>query len=123
MDRFRNLKFIGYCRAFLPPEESGPISMEDFIGHCKFQLCLATQTLMKDPIWETYEDEDILAEYYAHVFTKDEKAKDEFLVSLKGADSDIYDWFDEMIAKNQEELKQASEELPEEVGFDPNEVM
>lgn len=118
-DIFRNLKYIGYCWSQLPPEEAGT-NLDDFVRFCKFQLCKYTHTLLKDPIWDSYEDEEIIAEYYAHIFNVSEEERNKLLASLQGLNNDIYDWLDEQIAKNQEKLKDKSEELDDGFSFTPD---
>lgn len=109
-DIFERLKFIGYCWSNLPPEEAD-IELEDFVRYCRFQLCKASNRLMKDPIWEEYIDEEIIAEYYAHLFSKSEAEREKFEAVLQGYDEDIHDWLDKMIENNQKEVQEKSEEL------------
>lgn len=118
-DRFFGLKYIGFCLSSLPPEES-IIEFVDFVNFCKFQLCKINHKLMLDPIWELYNEEDILAEYYAHLFASSKEEKDRFEGNLKGMDDTLYDWFDEQIAKNKIELEAKSKNLEEVIEFDPN---
>lgn len=118
-DLFYNLKYIGYCWATLPPEEAD-FNFDDFVRFCKFQLCKSTNTLMLDPIWDKYEDEDIIAEYYAHLFYTSNKEREKFETTLKGFSEDIFDWFDQMIEKNQKELKTKADELEEDLSFTPD---
>lgn len=120
MDSFRNLKYIGYCLANRPPEGADE-TYEDFVNYCKFQLCLVTKRLMKDPIWDSYDDADILSEYYAHAMSKDEDFAKDFLQQLSGMDTSIYEWLDQQIEQNQEEFKQKAKEqdLEDEIDFSP----
>lgn len=121
-DKFFKMKYMGYCLAQMPPEEA-ETSLEDFINHCKFQLCVLSNRLLKDPIWEAYTDEDIIVEYFAHRVEKDQEFKDTLEARFKGFDEDTYDWFDEMIEKNQEELKTFKEKVAEEaeeINYSPN---
>jgi hypothetical protein len=118
-DIFYNLKYIGYCWAVLPPQDVD-FDFNDFVRYCKFQLCKTTNTLMLDPIWDKYEDEEIIAEYYAHVFSNSDKEREKFEGTLKGFSDDIFDWFDQQIEKNQKELKSKADELEEDVSFTPD---
>ncbi len=112
-DIFKRLKYIGYCWSQMPPEETG-IDLTDFAQYCKFQLCKINHKLMRDPVWEAYGEEEIITEYYAHVFANSKEKVKEFESSLElNKDTQIYDWFDEMIKKNQTELNtKAVEDKP-----------
>jgi hypothetical protein len=120
-DSFFNLKYIGYVMSNLPPEEV-ETDYYDFVRYCKFQLCKATQKLMKDPTWDKYEDEDIIAEYYAYIYSKDGEPKDKFEAALlsDGYNEDIYAWLDKMVENNQKEMKERAEKLENEVEFTPD---
>lgn len=118
-DIFERLKYIGYCWSNLPPENV-ETDLEDFIRYCKFQLCKASNRLMKDPIWEEYCEEEIIAEYYAHLYATSKDAREKFEHALQGMDEDIYDWLDKMIAENQKELENKSDELEEGFDFAPD---
>lgn len=117
-DRFYRLKFIGYCWSNLPPDEA-ETEYEDYVRYCKFQLCKASHKLMNDPIWEQYSDEEIIAEYYAHVFSNSEKERTKFETTLQGYDEDTLDWLDRMIEKNQEELKERAKQMEDRIDFSP----
>ncbi len=114
-DSLRTLKYIGYCLSSLPPEEV-ETSYDDFIQYCKFQLCKINHKLMMDPVWGEYSDEEIISEYFAHNFSSSKELREKFEVELRGGDSKIYDWLDEMIEQNQSELEKKSKELDS--GFD-----
>lgn len=119
-DRLRNLKFKGYCRAHTPPGED--TSLGDLVDFAKFFLCRHSKRLWKDPVWDQYTDEEILIEYFAHLFSKDEKLKAEFETQINAGEvisEEIYEWFDRKIAENQEEMKQKLESLPEKISFSP----
>lgn len=115
------LKYRGYCWAHTPPGDD--TSMEDFVLFAKFFLCRQTKRLWKDPVWESYSEEEILVEYFAHLFAADKSAKTEFEISeFSGTDvygEDIYDWLDRKVVENQAEMKKKQEELPEKISFSP----
>ena len=120
-DIFENLKYIGYCWSNLPPE-GADVELEDFVRYCKFQLCKATNRLMKDSIWDDYIDEEIIAEYYAHLYSTSKEERQKFEAILQGHDEDIHDWLDKMIKQNQEELKNKAEELDDGFDFSPDQL-
>ena len=96
------LKYIGYCLANLPPSEATP-NLVDYVNHAKFVLSHKRNILLKDPIWDRYTDEEILAEYYAIYYFEDEdgsrKRALESLLNI-GNLSDDLKWIDEMTSKN-----------------------
>jgi len=116
-DNFYNLKFIGYCLSQLPPDEAG-VDLSDYVEYCKFQLCKITRRLLKDPIWETYNEEDIISEYYAHLFSNSKTEKEKFEATFKGEDTSVYDWLDQMVEKNQREMEEKAKELDLNEGFE-----
>ena len=120
-DRLRNIKFKGYCWAHTPPGDES--SLSDLISFAKFFLCKRAGRLWKDPIWDQYTDEEILVEYFAHLFSDDKGAKEEFELDLNHeegmVDEDAYAWLERKVAENQEEMKKKMEELPEKISFSP----
>lgn len=115
LSKFDKIKYIGYVRAFLPPVPDP--KFEDYVNKAKAHLCIATKTLFKDPIWDKYTDLEILAEYYTHVFLKDEDARKGFEEQL-GITSEITadefaDWAEAELAK---EYEDEIEFTPETIG-------
>jgi hypothetical protein len=98
--------------------------MEDLISFAKFFLCKHAKLLWKDPVWDSYTDEEILIEYFAHLFAKDEIARKDFEVSIDAGTQiygeDIFEWLDRKVKENQEETKKKLEELPDRVSFSPS---
>lgn len=80
--------------------------------------------LWNDPLWDSYTDEELLIEYFSHVFASDEAARKNFEVEMDvGADiygEDIYDWLDSKIKENQEEMTQKLDNLPEKISYVPD---
>lgn len=121
--RFDRLKFVAYCKSNLPPE-GVELTYEDFLEYAKFQLSLEKGVLLKDPIWEKYTDEELLVEYYANLFEKNESAKKEFETVLAGVQGDdgFEEWADKQIASSKpeepkdEEDEESFEFVPEEPG-------
>tara|TARA_R110000868_G_C10973188_1_gene771483 strand:+ start:26136 stop:26468 length:333 start_codon:yes stop_codon:yes gene_type:complete len=107
--------------AHLPPEGEER-TMGDFINYCKFQLCVVSHRLMKDAIWEQYDDTEIVAEYYAHVMIKDKDYAEKFLAELKGANPDVYDWLDKMIEDNQTEMETLAQDTEDNIEFTPDSI-
>lgn len=112
---FKRLKYIAYCRSQLPPDEVG-YDYSDFVEYAKQFLCAKTNKLFKDPIWNTYTDEEIIIEYFSHTFTNSEKVRIEFereLLNVK--DEDIDDWL-----VNQASKSKPVEVLEDKIEFSPD---
>lgn len=118
-DTFLRLKYMGYCLSNLPPE-GVTFTFEDFVNYCKFQLCKLNNKLMLDPVWNNYENEEIIVEYYAHVYSSSKEERAKLETALTGHDGSIYDWFDSMIEKNKQELNKKVSDLPEDLSFTPS---
>ena len=118
-DKYDRLRYIGYCWAKLPPDDEDVV-FEDFLNYAKFQLCRASQRLMKDPIWEEYTAEEILVEYYGLLFHQNEKRAKDFIMSINGVSSSDYDWIIEQSEKEDEDQLGKEEDnvsfTPEEIG-------
>lgn len=120
-DPLQALKFKGYCWAQTAPGDDTTIT--DLTTFAKFYLCKHSNRLWKDPIWEEYTDEEILIEYFAHLFSKDQSARTEFETQINAGSQlygeDVYEWLDKMVKQNQEETQQKLEDLPTKVSFVP----
>lgn len=121
-DPLLRLKYIGYCRAFVSPN-GDEMTLDDLVSFAKNYLCLKTSTLSKDPVWETYTDEEILVEYYTHLFTNEKDAKEAFENSIDAYDKTTYDWLDKMVAENQKEMAEKADAMEDKVSFSPNDVL
>lgn len=90
----------------------------------KFYLCKTLGYLWKDPIWDDYTSEEILIEYFSHLYAKDDELRKSLEVVLDvGAEmygEDVYDWLDRMIEENQAEMSKKLEEMPDKVTFTPD---
>jgi len=124
-DIFFRLKYMGFCLAALPPKDANP-SYEDYIEHAKFVLCRETNRLMKDPIWKKYRDEEILREFFALEFFKNNDYKEEFEANLIKDSANIYDafseWSNQQINKAEQERNDAVKKMEselEDVNFIP----
>lgn len=120
-DPFFNLKYVGFCLAQMPPKAED-VELADFVNYAKFQLSMEKRVLLEDPIWDAYSDEQLLAEYYAVLFTKDKEAREEFERELGIKDTSIDDfanWADAEIEKNREALEILADEQEDSVHFNP----
>lgn len=119
-DLLKRAKHVGYHWSNMSPVNE--TSFLDFLDYAKFQLCVKTHRLMKDPIWDNYNDIELLAEYFAWVYSESKEQR-ETLEQEMGASEDMYDWFDRMIGENQKELEKVNSELPDDLDFDPVSVL
>lgn len=109
-DGFSKLKFMAYCLSQLPPDDV-PSDFSDFVDYAKFQLCLKNHKLMKDPIWDSYTNEAIIVEYFAHLFHNSEKHRIDFERELNNTREDIDDWLVKQTTKKPE--------LEDKISFNP----
>jgi len=120
-----NLQHVGFCRSQVIPITHDP-SFDNYVEIAKFNLCELTKTLWKDPVWEKYTDEEILIEYFAHLFQKNKDFRAEFEEESGIGDQNLEtsaDWFDEQIKKNEQDLlNKASEEAEDDVSLDLSEL-
>lgn len=120
-DPLKSIKYKGYCLAHTPPGEN--FGMEDLVNFAKFFLCSKVNRLWKDAIWKEYTDEEILIEYFAHLFATNVGERREFEVSIDAGASiygeDIFEWLDRKVKENQQEMKKKLEEMPEKISFSP----
>lgn len=114
-DPLEPLKLIAYARAFTPLGRED-VSYQDLLIYAQMMLCKETKTLYKDPIWDTYTDEEILIEYFSHFFMKDEDAKSEFEAAVTGVADDMFEWLDQ---KSKEADKELEDSLEDSVSFTP----
>lgn len=121
-DKLQRVKFVAYCRSNTPPGET--TKLDDLVDFAKFYLCAHAKKLWKDPIWDSYTDEEILVEYFSLLFFKDEVARKEFEVAIDAGASvygqDIYDWLDRKVAENQKEMNAQLDEMEDHISFKPD---
>lgn len=118
-DPLLRIKYMGYCLSQLPPQ--GAVrTFDDFVRNAKFQLCVLSKRLMNDPIWESYSDEQILVEYYGHVFAKDKEERERFEAILQGGDPDLVDWMVQSAEAENDKIKKMGEEQEESIKFNPS---
>lgn len=122
-DPFKPLKYIAYCKACTPPEG---MNYGEFLEVIKTYLCFETKTLFKDPIWDTYSDEELIIEYYARLFKNSPERREEFEAEIDKKDvlESEYDEFlkfaDKGIEKNREELEEKADKLEDSLSFTPD---
>jgi hypothetical protein len=122
-DFYLGVKAIGYAWAFLPHD--GSSSRRAFLDHCKFYLCQRNRILMKDPIWDSYTEEEIFIEFYAHLYCAEEKQKRAFETSLRGLEDtpdSFADWASDMENKNKAEIEAKAEQLEDSFSFSPKDL-
>jgi hypothetical protein len=120
-DPFFRPKYIGYCWSETPLDK---VMFEDLSNFAKFQLCLATNRLMKDPVWDSYTTEEILVEFFARKFSKDRNYLKEFELSLaKNEINDFGLWADKLIDMDNKEKEEKIKNLEENITFSPTDVM
>lgn len=115
------LRYIGYCISQMPPKNVST-NLGDFVEYAKFHLSQEKHVLLKDQIWDRYSDEDVLVEYFASVFSKNENARKEFELLINAGDfsmESFADWADSEIVKNEKEMLSKTKKLEEKISFSP----
>lgn len=110
------LKYRGYCWSVTEP--GGNITYDDFVLYCRFYLAKWSGRLIKDPLIESYTDEEIITEYFAHLYSESKEARQAFETE-SGMSDEVVDDFHEWSESMMEELRQENEELPDKVSFSP----
>lgn len=121
-DPLLSLKYMGYCRVFTP---LNPTDFNDFLRLAKFHLCKKTHTLWKDPIWESYSDEELLIEYFSLIFSENKEYKTQFELEIGKTDVELeatFAWLDEQVEKNKENMDREETSLEDVVTFSPSEI-
>ena len=119
-DPLFNIKHIAYRNVITPV---GPDNFKLFVRGCQLGLAIKTHRLMKDPIFDTYTPEEIIAEYYSHLYSTDKQAREEFEAQMRGQDidklNDFYSWTEKMIEDNKKDLEAHEETLEKDLSFNP----
>lgn len=121
-DPLFRIKYLAYAQSQLVSRGD----FNDFVRWAKFQLCMVTRRLTKDPIWDLYTPEEILIEYYSHQFEKNKKFLLEFEMSLNsvnGVVDDFSAWADKQIEKSRKEREELEATLEHSVSFSPTDVL
>lgn len=118
------IKYLGYFLAGYGADRPD-VTFSDLVRISKFNLSEARNVLMEDPIWDKYNDYQILQEYYAMYFRRSEEAREAFKIQLEN-DGNLEDeglnWMNKEIEKNRskiEEMKALSKQEEEILDFDP----
>lgn len=105
-----NLRYMGYFLGGFDSDRKD-LNFQDFVQIAKFRICEERNILMNDPVWERYKtDQEILVEYYAIMYTRNEKARARFESVLAGYDEDDLAWMDEQITKNKSSIEERKRE-------------
>jgi hypothetical protein len=79
---------------------------------------------MKDPVWNEYTEEEILAEFFAHAFQNDAQFQKDFELSIsKGEILDFSAWADLEMKRSRDEEQAKVLGQEEKVKFEPEDVM
>lgn len=108
-DPFFGLKYIAYCRAFMPPSDA-EIDSDDMLQYARFYLCQKRGVLYNAEIWDNYTEEEILVEYFAVRMSEDETLKAEFEAQMRGINKADHEWFDKMTEKYNKKLEEEAKE-------------
>ena len=118
------LDFIAYCHG--SNNLCITLDFDTFVKRMKMQLCIEKHILTKDPIWDKYTIEEIYLEWKAMLFSKNASNEVEDFESVLKSGSrdtlDFADWADTMIGSNEKELKKKSEEMEDNISFNPQEI-
>lgn len=106
-----------YFRTNLAANEK--VTMNDLVLFAKTYLAKKTNTLAKSPIWDAYTDEEMLVEYFSHLFAENEDFKKSFEEENGLVDTAVYDWLDAQVLKNQVDMKKQLDSMEENISFVP----
>lgn len=118
-DPIFRLKYIAFCMGAKPSLED-KISLEDFAQFARFQLSATYGIPFRADIWDKYTTEELIIEFYALKFFKEDDYSKEFEARLSGEYQADFDWMQEQIDKNKEEVKDflnMEKEFPKEIKF------
>lgn len=123
-DPFLVLKNIAFHMSQPPGKVEEP-TLAGFIHFARFQICEARGILFYDKLWDDYSDEQILTEYYAIRFSKDDSFRKEFEERNGPTVDDDIDWMFKQIEKNRAEIAAAGKpnELLEEFDETPQSLL
>lgn len=121
LDPLKNLKHKGYCRAFASVGDE-PMTYSQFLVYARTYLCNHAHVLFKDPIWDSYTEEELLIEYFSVLYKNDPIKKEEFEKTISnkpGNYDDFLNFADEQIKKNKQDMEEEQNNLPDRLEFSP----
>ena len=110
LSKLDRIKYIAYCLSGMPPEKVEP-TYEDLIYYARFQLSVEKRIPFNDTIFDSYTDEELLVEWYAILFYRNEELRNKFEITLNGGISDDSDF-----------LTSLTEKEPESISFKPEDI-
>lgn len=123
-DPLESLKHRGYFYSQGVPN-SDTLTIPQLTAVAKFYLCRIYKLPLRNPIWDTYTTEELLIEYYAHLFHNNKEFREEFEAN-SGLSKDYYedfaDFAEKEIEKSQKEREEKATELEEKISFNPNDL-
>lgn len=122
VDPYRGIKYIGYRMSQLPERYTA----QDLLRYAKFQLAEKSGRLMKDPIWDEYTVEELLAEFFAHQFVENKELRLRFEADMGDINGDIDDfasWADKKMAEDAKIRDRIMDGADDRISFDPSMVM
>lgn len=125
-DQFHNLKLIAYKRATL---EGDTVDLDDFVEFCRMHLCHTYKVPFNSSVWDSYTDEQVMIEYFALKFIREEKFRSEFENKLKGiepveelSEDEFLEWAKQMEINNRKEVEELKQSMEKSIDFTPNMV-
>lgn len=101
--------------------DSKEVTWSRLVAVSKWRLCHARGLLTKDPVWDRYLDEEIVAEALALRFEEDPKFADAFEASTRIVSEDEASWLERMeqeaLAKEDAEPSADAPTLGDDLGF------
>lgn len=117
------LQYIAYNRAVLQNDSS----VEDFAKYCKFVLCKKYKLPYEISVLNEYTSEQLIIEYFMHVYSDDAETREKFeeqLIRLKllSPKKSTHDWLDEMVDKENKNIKDNYDTNLEPIKFTPGDT-
>lgn len=124
-DPLQRLKQAAYYKVFGDPEQEN-YTFDELLNVAKSYLCNVTNRLLADPIWDNYSNEELLVEYYAQLFMRDQGFRQAFETNSEVGKSEYDDFLqfaDRKIEEAEQERQQLLDGLEEKISFKPNDVL
>lgn len=118
-DMFFPLKHIAYSWSHL----LGSPTFDDVARYMQLDLCVRTNRLMKDEVWEKYTREEIMVEYFAHRFHRSKEEATDFAVLIGLGEKDTFeDWAEQEEAQQIRDREEKLKGLADTIKFSPSDV-